>query len=105
MDLLYSKYASPMDLINMYISRGRFGKFVESVIDAEYQRKKDEFERNEDWKLWIMYTQLLSNGLTDESFNDWKHRVCKPTNASTRNGGDENLTEDGMQSIVNKLFS
>lgn len=93
-----------MDLINMYICRGRFGKFVESVLKDEYQRKKDEFERNEDWKLWVMYTQLLSNGLTDESFNDWKHRVCKPT-VNARSGGDENLTEDGMKSIVNKLFS
>ena len=104
MDLLYSRYASPMDLINMYINRGRFGKFVESILEDEYQRKKEEFERNEDWKLWVMYTQLLSNGLTDESFNDWKQRVCKPT-ANKRGGGDENLTEDKMQSIVSKLFS
>lgn len=104
MDLLYSRYASPMDLISLYINRRRFGKFVESVLDAEYQRKKDEAERTEDWKLWVMYTQLLSNGLTDESFNDWKLRVCKPTNAKRKSGGDENLTEDGMKSIVNKLF-
>lgn len=104
MDVMYSKYTRPMDLISMYINRRRFGKFVESVLIEEYERKKGEFERNEDWKLWVMYTQLLSNGLTDESFNDWKHRVCKPTNASTKSGGDENLTEDGMKSIVNKLF-
>lgn len=94
-----------MDLISMYISRGRFGRFVENILETEHQRKKDEFERNEDWKWWVMYTQLLSNGLTDESFNDWKLRVCRPTNANAKIGGDENLTEDGIQSIVDKLFS
>ncbi len=104
MDLLYQKYTSPMDLVSMYINRGRFGKFVESILEEEYQRKKEEFDRNEDWKLWVMYTQQLSNGLTDESFNDWKQRVCKPTKANTRSGGDENLTEDGIQSIVKNLF-
>ena len=105
MDLLYYRYSNPLDLINMYINRGRFGKFVADVIDTVNQQKKEEFERNEDWKLWVMHTQLLSNGLTDESFNDWKQRVCKPTKANTRGGGDENLTEDGIQAIVKKLFS
>lgn len=103
MDLLYSRYTSPMDLISLYISRGRFGKFVASVIDADHERKKAEAEQNEDWKLWVMYTQLMANGLTDESFNDWKRRVCQPT-TSTRRARDEDLDSNGMRSIVNKLF-
>lgn len=104
MDLLYSKYSNPLDLISMYINRGRFGEFVESIINAENQRRQEEDEKDNDWKLWTMYTQLLVNGHTEnESFLDWKERVCKPT-TNTPKISDADLTEAGMKSILDKLF-
>lgn len=94
-----------MDLIKLYINRGRFGRFVESVVEEENARKQEQADREENWKLWVMYVSLISNGLTDESFNDWKKRVCRPTNAdTTKRSGDENLTDDGIKVIIDKLF-
>lgn len=106
MGLLYEQYASPMDLIKMYINRGRFGEFVASVLEADYQRRKDEAEKDDNWKLWTMYIQLVSVGATDESFAVWKERVCKPATENSAKGksSDEELTEDGIKSIIDRLF-
>lgn len=103
MDLLYSQYSNPLDLMAMYINRGRFGEFVANVVDADYQKRKVKAEREDDWKLWTMYIHLLSSGMTEnESFQQWKERVCKPTaNTKTR---DTELDETGMKSILAKLF-
>ena len=49
MDLLYQRYASPMDLMNSYINRGQFGKFVSSFLEAEYERRKEEAEKDDDF--------------------------------------------------------
>ena len=99
MDLLYSKYSSPMDLVSRYINQGRFGKFVHDFLQIEYDRRKEEAERNNDWMLWVGYVHSESS----ESFDDWKARVTKPAHSTT--GGDANLTEDGIRSIVDKLFT
>lgn len=105
MGLLYEQYASPMDLIRMYINRGRFGEFVASVLETDYERRKEEAEKDDNLKLWIMYTQLAVNGYTDESFVAWKERVCKPETSKTKGiASDEELTEDGIQFIVDTLF-
>ena len=96
-------YSNPMDLIRLYIDRGRFGEFVKSVIEADRDRKREKAEKENDWKLWTMYVQVASNGLTDENFHDWKERVCKPT-ATASVKRDADLTETGMKSIVDKLF-
>jgi len=45
MDLLYRAYSNPLDLMNIYINQGRFGKFVEGFLEAEYERKKAEAEK------------------------------------------------------------
>ena len=106
MGLLYAKYASPMDLIKMYINRGRFGEWVTSVLDEEHQRLKDEAEKEDNWKLWIMYTHLASVGAVEESFVDWKERVCKPAikNSAKGKNSDTELSEDGIQTIIDGLF-
>ena len=89
----------------MNINRGRFGEFVESVIEAENKRKQEEAEKDEDWKLWTMYTQLLAAGHTEnESFLEWKERVCKPT-TNTSKKRDADLDEAGMKDIFDNLFS
>ena len=105
MGLLYEQYTAPLDLIRMYINRGRFGEFVASVLETDYQRRKEESEKDDALKLWIMYTQLAVNGLTEESFVNWKERVCKPaTSNSEGKTSDEELNEDGIQSIIDTLF-
>lgn len=89
-----------MDLVYSYINRGRFGEFVTSFLEAEYQRRKEEAEKDDDWKLWVMYVHTYS----EESFRDWKKRVVKSSGSQQKAGTDADLTEEGIQAIVDDLF-
>lgn len=93
----------------MYINRGRFGEFVKNLLESEYQRKKEEAEKDDDMKLWIMYVHnhtvsSLAGLPFNESFNEWKKRVCVPADAKQRKNSDAELTDDGIHSILTKLF-
>lgn len=101
MDMLYRAYSNPLDLMNMYINQGRFGKFVTGFLEAEYERRKAEFEKDEERKLWIMYAHSYS----EKSFNEWKSEVIKNAKTNTqKTNKDDELTDDDIQSIVNGLF-
>lgn len=102
MDLLYRAYSSPMDLMNRYINQGRFGTFVQGFLEAEFERKKEKAEQENDWKLWTAYIHSYS----EESFTDWKKRVTgtASTDSLQSANSDADLTDDGIQSIFNKLF-
>lgn len=100
MDMLYRAYSNPLNLMNMYINQGRFGKFVYGFLEAEYERRKAEAEKDEDWKLWVMYCHSYS----DKSYNDWKRDAMKSASDNHRKNKDNELTDDGIKSIVNKLF-
>ncbi len=89
-----------MDLIGMYINRGRFGEFVTSVIESEYERRKTEAEKDNEWKLWTMYIHSMA----EESFNDWKERILKSVGNTGGRNSDDDLTEEGIQAILDKLF-
>lgn len=100
MDLLYSRYANPLDLMNMYINRGRFGEFVTNILESEYERKKEQAEKDEDLKLWLMYV----HSTVEESFNDWKKRVLKSTDNKKANR-DHDLDDEGIKAIIDDLFT
>ena len=100
MDMLYRAYSNPLDLMNRYINQGRFGKFVAGFLEAEYDRRKEESERDYDWKLWMMYINTAS----DMSYGEWKESVQKNASNKNRKTKDDNLTDDGIQAIVSKLF-
>lgn len=91
-----------MDLMNSYINRGQFGKFVSSFLEAEYQTRKEEAEKDDDWKLWVMYIHSMA----DESFLDWKKRVLGNTdnNGKRKASRDSELTNDGINAILTDLF-
>lgn len=100
MDMLYRAYSNPLDLMNMYINQGRFGKFVTGFLEAEYERRKAEAEKDDDLKLWLMYCHSYS----DKSFNDWKRDALKSASDTRKKTKDDELTDDGIQAIVNELF-
>lgn len=101
--MLYRAYSNPMDLVKRYISTGRFGTFVSSFLQAEYDRRKAEAEKDNENKLWLAYVHVASKGLTDKSFDDWKKDVLR--SGSTTGSKDAELTADGARSIVNKLLA
>jgi len=99
MDLLYSKYASPIEFMNLYINNGQFGEFVENIISKENKRRQEEAEKDNEQKLWTLYV----HSMTDKSFNDWKAQVLQSSgNASV--GKDADLTDSDIDKIMKKLF-
>ena len=76
MDLLFSRYASPLDFMKLYINQGQFGEFVEGIISLENKRRKEEKEKEEDDKLWQAYIRSMS----EKSFSDWKNELSQGSN-------------------------
>lgn len=101
MDMLYRAYSNPLDLMNMYINQGRFGKFVTGFLEAEYERRKEDAEKENEWKLWTMYIHSYS----EKSFNDWKDSVLPKSNGKKHaKNTDSDLDDKGIQSIITNLF-
>ena len=100
MDMLYRAYSNPLDLMNRYINQGRFGKFVTGFLEAEYERRKEEADKDYDWKLWMMYI----NSYSDITFGEWKESVQKNASERMRKNKDDDLTNDGVKAIYDKLF-
>ena len=88
-----------MDLVGRYIKQRRFGKFVQNLIEAEYERKKKEAEKDQEWMLWVAYVHSYSN----KSFSDWKKTIMK-SESTTKRGSDASLTDKDVQSIMDGLF-
>lgn len=104
MDLLYSRYASPMELMNIYIENGRFGEFVEKIVELDNERKREAAEKENEHKLWMMF---VHSGVTDMSFNEWKKNNIKGNvkqENTVQNGTDEDMTDDDIENIVNRFF-
>ena len=89
-----------MDLMSSYINRGRFGEFVSSVLEAEYQRRKEQVEKEEDMKLWIMFC----HSETDMSFVEWKKAVLRSADNKKANR-DHDLNDDSIKAIIDDLFA
>ena len=101
MDMLYRAYSNPLDLMNRYINQGRFGKFVTGFLEAEYERRKAEAEKDEEWKLWMLYIHSCS----DKSFGEWKSEVIKTAKTQTHSKSkDYELNDDGINAIISSLF-
>jgi len=99
MGLMYSKYTSPLEFMNLYIEQGRFGEFVENILSAEYERRKEEAEKEDNRKLWELYLHSMS----DKSFNDWKKDVVKaPSNTGKKR--DEDLTDSDILAIIDRTL-
>lgn len=98
--MLYSRYSNPLELMNTYINQGRFGDFVAGFCEAEYNRRKEEAEKDDENKLWTAYVFSRS----ELSFREWKAKVCKTDNTTTARGGDESLDDEGIKAIINDLF-
>ena len=101
MDMLYSRYSNPLDLMNVYINQGRFGKFVTGFLEAEHKRKTEEAEKDQEMKLWIAYIHSRS----ELSYGEWRNKVCSTGSGhAKKGGGDQSLDDDGIKTIIADLF-
>ncbi len=58
MDLLYHRYASPLELLDMIVSLGQLDEFLKHMI-----------EQIDEEKLWELYLHQI---IKEQSFSDWK---------------------------------
>lgn len=87
----------------MYIESGQFDELVKNILTAEYERRKEEAEKENDRKLWDLY--LRSD--TTLSYNDWHAEVMKKAKTqtgSTTGKRDEDMTEKDIDNLLHKLF-
>ena len=71
--MLYSRYASPAEFMGVYIGQGRFGEFVDCILQMEVKRNKEAAQKDEDHKLWLAYI----HSKTDKTFHEWKEGLDK----------------------------
>lgn len=87
-----------MELVSLWINRGQFGQFVEELLQADYQSKVDAAERDNDWKLWMMFI----NSASGETFSQWKARVCP--SEKQKHSRDEDMTKADQEALIKRLF-
>ncbi len=73
MDLLYSRYANPMEFMRAYIENGRFGEWVENIYEMNLIRRREEDQKENDSRLWLAYV----HSYTDKSFAEWKKSLTE----------------------------
>lgn len=88
MDLLFSRYASPLDFMKLYIEQGRFGEFVTEIIGMENERRRKTDEKENDDRLWQVY---IRSG-TDKNFADWKKELPEKKEPESLAMTDEDVT-------------
>ncbi len=98
MDLLYSRYASPLSYIDGLIE---IGMFAEGIVEMVKQDDEDRM-----WQLYLHSNKLVS---PEKSFNDWKESVMtasqqrKPMSKSelkaAKNKADNILSNFKIQEI------
>lgn len=99
MDLLYSRYSNPMDLMHHYMQQGRFEEFVTNIIELENERKREEAAKIEDQKLWSMYIHSMS----EDSFNNWKKKVLQQAKPGHKR--DAEMNDKDIMDIANQVLS
>lgn len=107
MDLLFKKYASPFDLLKLYINNGRFGEFVTEFLQLEAKQKQERIDKEVEDKLWSLYV----HSFTDEPYGTWRkkfslHTVRKPVKKAsgavvTR---EDILNNKRVQRLLNGLY-
>ena len=73
---------------------------MQGFLEAEYERRKAEAEKNNEWMLWVAYIHSYSS----DNFNDWKKKHCGNASTTAKIASDADLDEDGINNIINSVF-
>lgn len=101
MDMLYSKYSCPMDLVNRYIRQGRFDKFVQDFLAIDNERRKEQAEKENDFMLWLLF--IDSKAYFEHDFNAWKKIVIQQPSTTQKQTRDTELDDDGIMAIIDRF--
>lgn len=101
MDLLYHRYASSFEFMRPYIEQGRFGEFVNEIVTAENQRRKEQAEKEDEEKLWMAYVHVRPQ----EPYSTWKAGLTSSSGTNNRRGKrDEDMTSADIDALLSRLF-
>lgn len=95
MDLLYSRYASPNELMNTYINQGRFGELVTNILEMDHKRKQEATKKENDDRLWSAFIRSGSS----KSFNDWKEELAQRKEPEDYSMTNEQVAEVKQQAM------
>lgn len=93
--MVFSRYASPLDFMKLYIDQGRFGEFVEGIIGLENKRRKEADEKEIDDKLWQAYIHCMS----DKSFIEWKRELKQGNTQSNKQPETLSMTDERVADV------
>jgi hypothetical protein len=92
MDSLFKRYASPFELLDGYISAGRFTEFVRGFI----RMNNDEMELKYDWEFYL-------HRVFDRSFDEYRdEKRINERNSSMPAATVESIVADA-QNILNNF--
>lgn len=92
--------------MNMYIESGQFDELVSNILTAEYERRKEEAEKENERKLWEMFI----HSDTTKSYNEWHAEIIKRAKERQPETGrytlkrDEDMTDQDIDNLLKKLF-
>lgn len=92
--------------MNMYIDSGQFDELVSNILTQEYERRKEEAEKENDRKLWEMYI----HSDTTKSYNEWHKEIMNRAKERQPESGrytlkrDEDMTDQDIDNLLHKLF-
>ena len=73
---------------------------MEGFLKEEFERRKKEAEKENEMKLWIAYVHSYS----DKPYDEWKKQIFG-TSTTKAGKSDADLTDEGIQSIIDSLFA
>lgn len=89
MDLLYHRYASPLNLLDMVIGYGQMDEFVKTMM-------KQIDEEN----LWELYLHQI---IKEQSFEEWKDSmISNVEKEDDRTWKESSVTQDEINAAVRK---
>ncbi|MBQ8982713.1 MAG: hypothetical protein IJ079_03915 [Lachnospiraceae bacterium] len=83
------------------MNQGRFGEFVEQVIDADRKRQREEQEQEADRKLWMAYIR----GHHEESYSEWKEHLIEKSDSRQSGSRDVDLTDSEKEDIIQNALA
>lgn len=89
-----------MELMSIYIEQGRFGEFVENIVDMDEKRKQKEDEKAYDDRLWPVYIRSMS----EKSFHDWKMELAQQVNNEPVNLGMTDAQVDNVKAQAHGIL-
>ena len=89
-----------MELMKLYINKGRFGEFVSEIIEMDFKRKQEEAEKENERELWEFYLHKVH----DKSFIEFKESLQEEqTEGHGMTDSEVEATKEHVKGILKRI--